>query len=544
MDEQEHIAALEQALRDAAAQRDAAQRRAAQQADKVAVWQTRAEERAERIDRVVAERDQLRSFVGWLRARIGRAMNPPPARSMPAARPPDVEATDSPRRITFPTIRVAALTDDPLVGIVLAETNLVDLNDDSSALEAADLVVVEGDALARTDESLRLRFEEWMSSLARAPVIVIDGEHLAGWRANDVLYTREWAQGGTPASLSLPATFDPRRFNPLRDFDPAEFATVTGIAIPAGERDLSAHPFDPANPWMLAAAATGHAFSGIVDSDDEARRGVASRRTAFRNSAPWVVAAGLLDRSGIGHESPLPALSGVLVSMRPELVADAARRFAAQTHPRKELIIGCHRFSAHEVSGALSALEDLLPIRVLEFDGSRSLGQCLNLSIEQASGSLIAKIDDDDFYGPHYLEDAVQANRYAEASLIGKGATFTYLESSGETVLRRPEISDRFYDGSPSGASLVFERYLWERTPFPHRTLGEDLAFIDGVKLLGIRPFATTPYEFVYYRGVTGNTWEAVDEVFLEGAIPAWQGHRPEMAVIDVGARRPHEPRA
>lgn len=533
MDDQERIAALEQALRDAAEQRDAAQRRAVQQAEKTAVWQTRAEERAQRIDRVVAERDQLKSFPGWVRARIGRTMNPPPARPRPAAGPSDVEAAEPRRRIAFPTIRVAALTEDPLVGIILAETNLVDLNNDPKALEAADLVVVEGGALARAGEPVRLRFEEWMGSLARAPVIVIDDDEPASWRAGDVRYTRDWVEDRFPGSLPLFPTFDPLRFNPRRAFDPAEFVTQTGIA-PPGEADVPGRGFDPGEPWMLAAAATGHGFTGIVDTDDPARCGVAARRTAFRDSAPWVVAAGLLDRAGIGHEPPLPTLSGILVSMRPELVPGAARRFATQTHPRKELIIGCHRFAASEVADALSALEQLLPIRVLEFEDTETLGQCLNRAIERSSGSLIAKIDDDDFYGPHYVEDAVQANRYAQAPLIGKGATFTYLESVGETVLRRPEISDRFYDGSPSGASLVFERHLWERAPFPHRTLGEDLAFIDGVKLLGIKPYATTPYEFVYHRGITGNTWEAVDEVFLEGSIPAWQGHRPEMAVIDA----------
>jgi hypothetical protein len=532
MDDQERIAALEQALRDAAGQRDAAQRRAAQQADKAEIWQQRAEERAERIDRIVAERDQLRSAPGWLRAKIGRTMNPPPERVSPTSPPATAAATPTARPIAFPTVRVAALVDDPLVETVLAETSAVALTDEPTGFEGADLVVIEGDALAGAEDSLRVRFEEWMGSLARAPLVLIEGEGSTTLADSDVAARRAWTENGDSRDWALPPTFDAVRFNPRHEFDPADFVEGSGIAeTEAGD---FGQPFDPGRPWMLAAAATGFPFSGVIDTADALRSGVAVRRIAFRDNAPWIVVAQLLDRAGIGHESPLPAVAGILISMRPDRVAEAARRFADQTYPRKQLVIGCHRFGTDRVAEVVADLEGQLPIRVMAFDESVPLGRCLNLAIDTAPASLIAKIDDDDFYGPNYLEDAVQANRYARAPLVGKGATFTYLENRGETLLRRPKISDRFYDGSPSGASLVFERNLWERVPFPHRTLGEDLAFVEGAKLLGIRPYATSPFEFVYYRGVSGNTWEAVDEVFLEGAVPAWDGYRPEMAVIDA----------
>lgn len=532
MDDQERIAALEQALRDATGQQDAAQRRAAQQAEKAQVWQTRAEERAQRIERVVGERDQLKTLSGWIRARIGRTVNRPQPRPAPRPLPAAEEAKPKPRAMAFPTVRVAALVTDPLVSTVLQETNVVRLSEDPAAFDAADLVVVEGEALASSNDSFRNRFDEWVGSLARAPLVIIEGAHMAlPLRDGDVAARRSWVEGAEPAAWPLPPTFDPVRFNPRLDFDPADFVQRTGIAVSQSEEGQR---FDPGQPWMLAAAATGHPFPGVVDGDDASRKGVAVRRITFRDHAPWIVASGLLDRADVGHEPPLPTVAGILLSMRPERVPEAVRRFAAQTYPRKELVVGCHRFSADAIADVVREVEGSLPIRVMEFDESFSLGRCLNAAIEETPASLIAKIDDDDFYGPNYLEDAVQANRYAGAPLVGKGATFIYLESRGETLLRRPNIVDRFYDGSPSGASLVFERSVWERIPFPHRTLGEDLAFVEAAKLLGLRPYATSPYEFVYYRGVSGNTWGAVDELFLEGAVPAWQGHRPEMAIVDA----------
>ncbi len=55
-------------------------------------------------------------------------------------------------------------------------------------------------------------------------------------------------------------------------------------------------------------------------------------------------------------------------------------------------------------------------------------------------------MDDDNFYGTHYLTDLVRALDYTGADLVGKWAHLVHLESSGATLLRfgRPST------GSPS----------------------------------------------------------------------------------------------
>lgn len=528
MDDQQRIIMLEEALREARVGRDAARRKAKNEAEKADIWRQRAEERSARIERLLTT---SATPVGRLRARIGRMLRP--AGLSPDPSPP--ESAPALRPVTFPAIRVASIVADPTLATILAETDVLAVSEDPTALNKGDLVLIEEQELATAGEPLRAHFDEWLSSPARSPLVVVHASGDLELAPGDVTARRAWeADSGSPSDdWVIPATFDAAAWNPQRSFDEEEFADRFGRELPIEPGPAGASlAFDPNAPWMLAAAASGLGFSS--DHDDPAKRGVAARRVAFRHNAPWVVAGQLLDEAGIGHEPALPRMAGVLVSMRPELLPVAIAGFAAQTYPAKELIVGCHGFPARRIAEVVAQHADSLPISVIEFDRAVPLGRCLNEAIATTPAPLIAKIDDDDFRGPAYLEDAVQANRYAQAPLIGKGAMFVYLEGRGETVLLHPKFVERFYDGSPTGASLVFERHLWEQVGFPHRTLGEDTAFVAGAKLIGIRPYATSPYEFVYRRGASGHTWDAADDEFLERSVPAWPGDRPELAVVDA----------
>ncbi|RLE26739.1 MAG: hypothetical protein DRJ50_00210 [Actinobacteria bacterium] len=554
MDDQLRAEQLEQALRDERAERETAQLRATKMAARADIWEQRAIERAARIERLVAERDRLvaererlRTVGGWLSARRGRPLlrsssdSPQslPKTSTPPATPAVEQTVVSQRRPTFPAIQVVAITTDPHVNVILDETDAVRLDDDPGALARADLVVVEPSALEQLEGSLNDRFLAWLEAPGRQPLALITDRdqrsEVAMGRA-DLRIDREWLPGRDEDSSewSLRTSFDPIRWSPAVPIEegslelPDQFdRMLVGDRL---SRLVIRAEFDSAQPWMVALAAAGTPFvapGDAVDDESADRSGSLLRREIYEQRAPWIVAKSLLERAGVGCDAAIPKVAGILVSNRPERIVGAIDQFGRQTYQRKELVIGCHGFSSEIVSTAVERLDGGCAVTVLEFDPAEPLGRCLNAAIDTTGAEVLAKIDDDDHYGPGYLEDAVQATRYAQAPLVGKGATFTYLESRDETYLRRPSISERFYNGSPTGASLVFARHLWERVAFPHRTLGEDLAFVRGAKLLGVQPYATSPWEFVYHRAITGNTWDAIDEVFLEGSVLAWAGNNP-----------------
>jgi hypothetical protein len=546
MEPDPHIDELEQALSNERAEREVAQRRAAKLAENAAVWRSRAEERAQRIDRLEAERDQLRSIGGWLRAKAGRAVRSPrPTDTL--SQPIPASGTGRPAAVVgayraFPSTVVAAIgVEDPVLRAMLGQFNVEDYDSDPGVIDRADIVMWDPSTSGKLDAERHDRLRRWLDTGGRQPLVVLSDEPKPTARSasrRTLPVSREWTAGDVRDSAEwvIPTTFDADQWSPARRIDRSDLVMLDGVdsdiligdvnrPVIRGEMDLSI-------PWMAAAAAAAIPFTSSAEMSPGslARGGALARRAAYAERAPWIVASALMDQLGLWHAPPNPSVAGVLVSNRPERIADAVSQINRQTYPRFELIVGCHGFPAGDVRGVLDSVPDRLHLQVAEFDPGLSLGRCLNESIELSSSSVIAKIDDDDHYGPGYIEDAVQAMLYAGSPFVAKGAVLTYLESRDETYLRRPEIVERFYGGSPNGASMVFTRHLWEQVGFPDRTLGEDVAFSAGARLLGVEPYATSPWEFVYRRSVSGNTWGAVDEVFLEGSVLAWEGDDPQRA--------------
>ena len=87
-------------------------------------------------------------------------------------------------------------------------------------------------------------------------------------------------------------------------------------------------------------------------------------------------------------------------------------------------------------------------------------------------------------------------------------------------------------DGVLTGASLVFERAVWDAVRFPDRPRMVDVHFLAGARAAGARVYAASRWEFVYRRTVSGHTWEVDDEQFLAGSEPAWAGWDPHRCIL------------
>ena len=127
---------------------------------------------------------------------------------------------------------------------------------------------------------------------------------------------------------------------------------------------------------------------------------------------------------------------------------------------------------------------------------------------------MIAKIDDDDFYGDHYLSDALFALDYSDAQIVGKQARYVRLEASGATALAHEEREHRFTD-FVAGPTLVGPREVFEQVPFEARTIGEDTALLHGVTDVGGRIYSADRFNFVQLRHGEGHTWQQPDAEML-----------------------------
>ena len=298
---------------------------------------------------------------------------------------------------------------------------------------------------------------------------------------------------------------------------------------------------DPALAERLGAELHGLLAAGPDRADAAARESfsIRMRRAALRTHSLGARARQVCEAARIDPPA-LPRVSVLLATRRPGLLAPAVANVARQRYPSLELVLALHGpgFEADAVEGAAAALAH--PVRVLRLDADLSLGSVLNAATAAAGGTLLAKMDDDDVYGPEHLWDLVLAREYSGAALVGKFPATVYLARIDRTVRRRP-VRNETWARSITGGTMLVARAELERAGGWRRVRRHvDQALIDDVLRSGGGVYRTHDEGHVLVRHGDRHTWEeAEDDHFLAGAKAVHPGWQPALAGIPGAARPP-----
>lgn len=186
-----------------------------------------------------------------------------------------------------------------------------------------------------------------------------------------------------------------------------------------------------------------------------------------------------------------------------------------QTHTNIELLILSHGIAFEE--GIRERAERLGIHGVSFFHASAdvSLGECLNKLIENASGQIIAKFDDDDYYHPEYLADQISALAYSGADMVGKASIYFYLESKDLLVRRWPHAEHR-WTNFVAGATFVGKANTFRRIKFRELNGGEDSAFLRDLAESGLSVYSSDRFNYIAVRhDNAAHTWSITDEEIL-----------------------------
>ena len=226
-------------------------------------------------------------------------------------------------------------------------------------------------------------------------------------------------------------------------------------------------------------------------------------------------AMSIMDSIGVEYSDPIPRSVSVVVSTnRPEHLSNILETHAAQKLENREIIIVQHGFVASPELRRRASELGIANLTLLEASSSDSLGACLNYGVKAASGDVIAKMDDDDVYGEHYLMDQLAALRYSNADLVGKQAHYLHLRNRDIVMCRFPEREHRFTD-LVMGPTLMGSRELFQRFPFADRTLGEDTDLQGRLVSDGALIYSADRFNFVQVRDSHSHTWNVDDDLLL-----------------------------
>ena len=155
-------------------------------------------------------------------------------------------------------------------------------------------------------------------------------------------------------------------------------------------------------------------------------------------------------------------------------------------------------------------------ITVIAADSSLPLGSCLNLGLAASGGEFIAKIDDDNFYGRHYLSDLLAVFDYTDAGITGKWAHYVWLESTDAVVLRFA-AAEHTYQRLVQGGSMVFKSDVAHGLRFADLPRGVDTDILDRARAAGVRTYSADRFNYVSIRGVDRHehTWTIEDSALM-----------------------------
>ena len=127
------------------------------------------------------------------------------------------------------------------------------------------------------------------------------------------------------------------------------------------------------------------------------------------------------------------------------------------------------------------------------------MGECLNAGLAATDARFVAKFDDDDHYGAHYLHDSLLVHRFVDAAIVGKKTFFAYLEGADETVLRFP--GNEFTAANRvSGSTMLIDRAVFADPRFAALNLGEDIDLCRQAIARGLVVFSADRFNYVAVR--------------------------------------------
>jgi cellulose synthase/poly-beta-1,6-N-acetylglucosamine synthase-like glycosyltransferase len=214
-----------------------------------------------------------------------------------------------------------------------------------------------------------------------------------------------------------------------------------------------------------------------------------------------------------------PGVSIITCTKRFEYINNIIRNFLRQRWPKKELIIIINR---DDIPGwPYRAIAGMYRnIRVYRKKETTSLGSCLNFGVMKSKYSHIAKFDDDDYYAPLYLSEAMYLFRRKKVDVVGKRAHFLWLDGKKVLILRNPNRQYQRVRILP-GATLVFKKRVFRNVRFPNVNASEDDKFCKKCREKGYTIYSGGKYNFAALRRKhsRNHTWIISEKKLMSGNV-------------------------
>lgn len=188
----------------------------------------------------------------------------------------------------------------------------------------------------------------------------------------------------------------------------------------------------------------------------------------------------------------------ITVTNRDYCINNIINNFLRQEFDDKELIIVINNDKIN-IDDIFKYIDKKSNIFVYKLPQSTSLGTCLNFGINKSNYNIIAKFDDDDYYGPYYLDEANKVFIRENCFVLGKQKTYYYLEKYKKLILKN-SATENNYTQTLMGSTICFKREVFDKVKFRDISSREDYFFSSECKKNGYMLYSTSPYNHLVFK--------------------------------------------
>ena len=255
-----------------------------------------------------------------------------------------------------------------------------------------------------------------------------------------------------------------------------------------------------------------------------------TRNTSFSQELTEISKIRSTRRAGVRS---YPSVSVVIATLRPGDLENILNQMLAQSMPRFELQLGLHNINLNAKHKSLiqKLKKRKVTVNSFRFEKSATLGEILTTLCMHSTGELIAKVDDDDYYGPEHLRDLVDALLDTNADVVGRAMNYVYLEPLSITVRRFSPTGTQaveLWSDWVCGGTILVKREVAESVGwFGRGTTAVDRYLLSGVTEKGGKIWRTFGAGYIYRRSFTFHTYVTNYSKYLnnsnEQRVGIWQ---------------------
>jgi hypothetical protein len=219
-----------------------------------------------------------------------------------------------------------------------------------------------------------------------------------------------------------------------------------------------------------------------------------------------------------------PTVSVLLSSLRAGDLSNVLDQLLAQSLASFDVVLGLHtiELSASHKRQIAALNRRKVKVSVYKFTKDQTLGMILSTLASQSHGEYIAKMDDDDYYGPEHLCDLVDAALDTGADVVGRAMNYVYLEPLQLTVRRFAPHGTQaveLWSDWVCGGTILAKREVAESAGwFGEGNTAVDRFMLSGVTNNGGKIWRTFGAGYIYRRTFTFHTYVTNYSKYLNGA--------------------------